>query len=360
MLRRLKASILATALVAGSGMPAMADWQTENDKAQTAFDAKDWASAENAAVAALNEAESFPAGDERRIATMRLLARVYQQTRQWAAAAPLFEQILAMYAEKGTDQSPEAGNTQNDVGIVYVKLRQLSKAEDAFNASLKIKRKKYKQNLASIALVLSNLGELYRQQGKWKEAEELHRQAITDKENELGPDHPSLVTSLNNLAIVLRETKRGDESVPFLERAIAIGEAAAKADPDERPNYATALHNFGDYYSNKRDFDKARPLYEKALKLRREALGNDHPWVAETLNNLANMLVSQDKAAEALPLFDEAITIRTNEFGATDQRVTKVMMNKAMALDRLGKKDEAQKLRDEAKAADEKRKSGGN
>jgi len=354
LLAKLSLSAVAVAMALGT---AHADWQTEYTKAQQALEAKDYPNAENAAISALNETDSLPDDHDDKLRTKLLLARIYQDTRQWAAAVPLYEQVLEAYKQKGTDQSPEAGNVHNLVGIVYLKMKELIKAEAAFQASLQIKRKKYKQNIASIAIVLSNLGELYRQQKKWKEAEELHKQAISDKENELGPEHPTLVTSLNNLAIVYRETNRLDEALPLLERARDIGKKASAENPDERANYATALHNLAEWHATKRDFKKAEPLYVEALQLRRTALGNEHPHVGETLMNYANMLVTMDKAEQALPMYDEAISIRKNEYGASDQRVLKAMMNKAMALERLGKKDEADKLKAEIKAAEERGKA---
>jgi len=347
-MKRLAALLLLVASLASSA--ARADWRSDYDKAQDALSAKDYATAENLAISALNAVDALPEEHDDKLTVKLLLARIYQDTRQWAAAAPLYEQVIDAYKKRGIDGSPEAGNAYNMVGIVYVKMKELIKAEQSFQASLQIKRKKYKQNVASIAIVLSNLGELYRQQRKWKEAEELHKQAISDKENELGPEHPDLVTSLNNLAIVYRETNRLDEALPLLERARDIGKKAIVDNPDERVNYATALHNLAEWYALKKQFDKAEALYKEALQLRRTALGNEHPHVAETLMNYANMLASMGRGEESLPMYDEAIVIRRNEFGRADARVVKAMQNKLMALQRMKRTDEAKKLEDEIKA----------
>lgn len=355
MKRILFSTLLAVmTLVAGA---ARADWQTDYIAAQKALDAKDYGAAENACIAALNATDALPEDHDDKIKTELLLARIYQDTRQWAAAMPLYEKVMGVYKGKGMDGSPEAAAVYNSMGIVYVKMKELIKAEDAFKASLQIRRKKYKQNVASIAMVLSNLGELYRQQRKWKEAEELHKQAITDKENELGPEHPTLVTSLNNLGIVYRETGRMDEAKAILVRAVELGKKAADADPNERVNYGTALSNLAEWHATKREFEKAKTLYEDALRVRRAALGSEHPHVAETLMNYANMLTQWDKGADALPMYDEAITIRKNEFGLSDERTWKAMMNKVMCLERLGKAADAKALRDEVEALKAKPKS---
>ncbi len=47
---------------------------------------------------------------------------------------------------------------------------------------------------------LTNLAILYQTQGRYAEAEPLHRRALAIREKALGPDHPDVAASLNNLA----------------------------------------------------------------------------------------------------------------------------------------------------------------
>ena len=46
----------------------------------------------------------------------------------------------------------------------------------------------------------------------------------------------------------------------------------------------------------------AEPLYERALAIREEVLGAEHPAVATSLNNLAGLYQKQGRYAEAEPL----------------------------------------------------------
>lgn len=341
---------LASALMV---TPALAEWKTNYQTGQQALKDKDYRAAENAAIEALNESEKFGETDDRRINTLELLGDIYRESRQWAAAAGIFDQVLAAYKKLGTDQGQEAGTIQNKLGIVYQQMRDLDKAEAAYLTSLQIKRKKYKQNVASIAIVVSNLGELYRRKKEWAKAEELHKQALGDKENELGPEHPLMVTSLNNLALVYSETKRYAEARQLLDRAVAI--AAKGENNGKNADHATALHNLGDLCYSQSLHKEAKAFFEKALAMRREVLGPQHPNVADTLTSYANTLFGADEFEATLPLYDEAIAIRKLEYGASDSRTTKVMGFKAMALDRLKRTVEAQQLRDDVKALEARR-----
>ena len=53
---------------------------------------------------------------------------------------------------------------------------------------------------------LNNLAELYHDQGRYADAEPLYQRSLAISEKALGPDHPDVATSLNNLA-GLYETK---------------------------------------------------------------------------------------------------------------------------------------------------------
>ena len=56
-------------------------------------------------------------------------------------------------------------------------------------------------------------------------------------------------------------------------------------------------------------FAEAEPLYRRALAIREQSLGPDHPNVAIALNNLAGLLKDTNRLAEAEPLFRRVIAI---------------------------------------------------
>jgi hypothetical protein len=50
---------------------------------------------------------------------------------------------------------------------------------------------------------ISNLAAVLKSQGKYEEAEAMNRQTLALKETVLGPKHPDTLTSMSNLAWVL-------------------------------------------------------------------------------------------------------------------------------------------------------------
>ena len=90
------------------------------------------------------------------------------------------------------------------------------------------------------------------------------RRALAIDETSLGPDHPNVATSLNNLAQLLQDTNRLAEAEPLMRGALAIDE---------------------------------------------QTYGPDHPNVAIRLNNLAQLLKDTNRPAEAEPLMRRALGI---------------------------------------------------
>ena len=57
-------------------------------------------------------------------------------------------------------------------------------------------------------------------------------------------------------------------------------------------------------------YAEAEPLFKRALVIREEALGLEHPDVAWSLNGLAKLYGNQGRYAEAELLFHRALAIR--------------------------------------------------
>ncbi len=82
-----------------------------------------------------------------------------------------------------------------------------------------------------MATALNNLANLYRDQGKYAEAEPLHKRSLAIIEKALGPDHPHVAKTLLNYAALLRKTGRTTEAAKLEARARTIGAKRAEQNP---------------------------------------------------------------------------------------------------------------------------------
>ena len=75
------------------------------------------------------------------------------------------------------------------------------------------------------------------------------------------------------------------------QRMAHRGDVATRFDQLARRN--CGIHHYAVFLANQGKYDDAEPLYKRALTIREEVLGPDHPEVASSLNNLATLLASQ-------------------------------------------------------------------
>ena len=103
--------------------------------------------------------------------------------------------------------------------------------------------------------------------------------------------------SLNNLAELYYEPR------PLRRRRAALqavaGDPGEKALGPDHPDVAESLNNLAVLYDDQGRYADAEPLYKRSLAIREKALGPDHPDVAQSLNNLAGSIRS--KAAMPTP-----------------------------------------------------------
>ena len=70
---------------------------------------------------------------------------------------------------------------------------------------------------------------LYWRQGKYGDAEALHKRALAIREQALGESHPDVAHALNNLALVYWTQGKYSEAEGLYKRALAIREKALGA-----------------------------------------------------------------------------------------------------------------------------------
>ncbi|KAH0544448.1 hypothetical protein GP486_008515 [Trichoglossum hirsutum] len=69
---------------------------------------------------------------------------------------------------------------------------------------------------------MANLASTYRNQGRWKEAEELEVQVMKTRKRVLGEEHPDTLTSMANLAFTFRSQDRNEEAILLLEKCVQL------------------------------------------------------------------------------------------------------------------------------------------
>jgi len=157
---------------------------------------------------------------------------------------------------------------------------------------------------------------------------------------------------LHALAIVHNAAGAYAEAKALHERALAIREDALGP---EHPLVATSLNSLARVHELTGAFAEAKALHERALRIREKALGPEHPDVAASLTNLA-IAVHQGMGAyaEAKALFERALTIQEKALGPDHPDVAASLTGLAIVSQVTGAYAEAKPLFERALAIREK------
>ena len=138
---------------------------------------------------------------------------------------------------RSTPMWPRASTTWRSSTTPRANTRKPSRS---YKRSLAIREKALGPEHPDVAQSLNNLAELYRAQGKYAEAEPLYKRSLAIREKTLGPEHPDIAKSLSNLAALYYTQGKYAEGEPLLERSLGILE---KALGPEHPNVAVVREN---------------------------------------------------------------------------------------------------------------------
>ena len=146
---------------------------------------------------------------------------------------------------------------------------------------------------------------------------------------------------LNEAGLFLYNQGRYGEAEPLYQQALAIMREQLG---EQHPHTATSLNNLAVLYKAQGRYDEAEPLYQQALAITRERLGEQHPDTATSLNNLAVLYQAQGRYDEAEPLYQQALAIRKARLGEQHPYTITVAGNYFACLMGMGKIEDALEL----------------
>ena len=131
---------------------------------------------------------------------------------------------------------------------------------------------------------------------------------------------------LNEQIVKLLDKGQYGLALPLAERALAIREQALGP---QHPDVATSLINLAELYRAMGNYGPVESLLQRALAIREQSLGPQHPEVAFTLNNLAARYEAAGEYHRAELLYQRALAIYEQALGPQHPRGATVLANLA-------------------------------
>lgn len=228
-----------------------------------------------------------------------------------ARAEEAFVAAIAEAEALGSDNVRLASSLSN-LGQLKYQQRDLGQAERFFRRSLEIRERSLGPDHASVAQNLNNLAALHVARNEHAEAEALLVRALQINERERGASHPDVAVTINNLAKLY--FKRGDyaRAEPLLLRLLALKQTPDKHNPEAAAvlaSLATLRHATGHPAA-------AETLWKETLAVRERTLSATDIALAPALEGLADSCEAQRRSAEAITHRERALAIRLQVMGA--------------------------------------------
>ena len=197
------------------------------------------------------------------------------------------------------------------------------------------------------ATAYNNLAAAYHQAAHYAQAEELYTYALHIRGQQLGQEHPHLVTVLTNLAGCCRNQGKLPQCLEYLQRAAGIvgmdrreslpllmqlaeaylkgeqmdlaasvGRRALALVQEDDPNRSFILVNLGSVLHRSGQKADGHRCMSQAAELQRVFFGGQHPALATTLNNWGVLCYLDGDLERSRQLLGEALEIRRRALGA--------------------------------------------
>ncbi len=163
--------------------------------------------------------------------------------------------------------------------------------------------------------------------------------AQIENASDLTPDVRAAL--LDSLAWVYRGLGRFSDAASLSGKALEIREEVFGPD---HPLVAESLHNHATMLRRQGNDTKAEPLMRRAVEIQKQRLPVDDPDYARGLNNLAALLESKNELVEAEALYREALTIKERIYSGDHEDVAVGLNNLAKLLQLKGDLDAAEPL----------------
>lgn len=257
---------------------------------------------------------------------------------RYAESLDRHRQALALREEvhTGSGSELEMAATLDFLAATVGSMGRHGEAREHLERALEIRRRVLGPDHPLLAGTHNNLGVELKHLGLLEEALGHQKRAEEIFEENLGRGHRFTVFAFNNIANTLNELGRYTEALGYLERARAAIRGEGGEETADPSLLSLTLVNQAQTFQHLGRDSEAVPLLRWALELDEEELGPDHPYVAIDLHELAVSLLALGRVTEALPLLEQALVIHGRTDGDPSE-LAAVRFDLARALEQAGR-----------------------
>ena len=225
------------------------------------------------------------------------MARVYMADGNYVKAQALAENALTLAkAQTGSNSVEERSKCLIDLAFLYKNQGKFAEAQKVCEKGLELQKQIYYKDHPYIASTLRILSSIYLGQEKYIEAQEILAEAIEIMRKSHLPDDPALASFQVDMARILAAQGKLDEAEAIYLPAIKIIDESYGND---HLYTAGVLGSLAELYTLQARYDEAEKIIDKTLKIQEEAYGrqsaHSQKWVAGISSWLTKAEICQAK-----------------------------------------------------------------
>jgi serine/threonine protein kinase/tetratricopeptide (TPR) repeat protein len=236
-----------------------------------------------------------------------LIGSVYFDLQDYPMAEQMQRAALVLNQKLYGAKSKEVAASLNDLGVSLWKEGNQPEAESLLREALAIRQRYFGKDKVDEATSLLNLANVYQQYGRTNEAESLAQQSLLIREglnDNQGSERLDVADSLRVLGILYGDEGNWLKSEATLQKVLSI---RRKRLGPEHPLIADSLNDVAWAAEHLNKINEVETTQREAVQMQRKLLGDGHPAFMDSLHHLCATLEGDGKYGEAELLRREAL-----------------------------------------------------
>lgn len=289
----------------------------------------------------LEEANRLNNQPELQANMFHVIGKVYTSLGRYEDAADILEKAVDIQKNHSGTYTAETARYLNDYGYALSRMDKFDEALTHHTDAVEIMKTLYGEVHPEVANAILKKGAWMPVVGM-ESAYELRRNALDIRREIYGENHLLTADAYMQVGKVQRSRAEPGEAIELFERAIEI-----RIDQlgNDHPDVAESMIFLGDVYRlYDIDTDKAETLYRQALRIQENAQSIRHSSRLHGLTSLARLLSEKGKHPEAIKLYHENLEIRRDIYGEKHPSIAEGNGHLAAGYSRMGEFEKAETL----------------
>jgi len=266
------------------------------------------------------------------------LGYVMNSADRFEEAADAFRRAVEL--TENTDAIGLQSRALSNLAAAYQQRGRLEEARTLHERALALKREWFEAGHTEIAYSLNNLAAVTQDLGEYEYAIQRYEEAIEIFRNALGEQHPNVSAVRGNLAVVYQGLGDQEEAIALYEQSLAVIEASGGAHSSRTLSIQIGL---GRAYRDVGNMDAALRHLEAAVETGRTINPAGHR-TGLAMSALASLTSSGMSYVEREEMFEQALVIVTEAVGESDPNRAGVLIEFARFLYETGQPERARSL----------------